>query len=220
MSRGYANSRETYPRPNGVSRGDRMDLRCPNCNGTDLKRISVAYQEGLSCIDARRLRGFVFGSDGPDVIVGKVVTQGVHQTQLSKRLRPPMNWSYLKLIGWSALVSFAALIGYVHSVMGSSTRASALPVAIGTVVLAGVFVLLVGLFWRHNLPATAREVESLFYMPALRCCGCAIGSRDHVVVGSSEGRRSKFDRNGARTGSTICRFGKGTKGQQCAESWL
>jgi hypothetical protein len=151
MSHGYAIRRETYPRPNWVSRGDRMDLRCPSCNGTDLKKISVAYQEGLSRVDARtRLRGFVLGSDGPDVIVGKAVTQGVHQTQLSKRLRPPVKWSYLKLTGWSALVSFAALIGYVHSVMSSSTRASALPVAISTVVLAAVFLFLLGLFWRHN----------------------------------------------------------------------
>jgi hypothetical protein len=148
---GYAIRTEAHACPNRVVRYSAMELRCPSCNGTDLKRISLAYQEGLYRVDTRtRLQAFLLGSDGPDVIVGRAMTQGIHQTQLSDRLRPPVKWSYLKLIGWSALVSFAALIGYVHSVMSSSTRASAFPVGIGTVVLAAVFVFLLGLFWRHN----------------------------------------------------------------------
>jgi hypothetical protein len=148
---GYAIRREGYARPNQGASYFEMELRCPSCNGTNLKKVSVAYDEGLYRVDAQsRLRGFLFGSDGPNVIVGKAVTQGVHQTQLSNRLRPPMKWSYLKLIGWSALVSCIALIGYVRSVMSSSSRVSSLPAAIGTVILSGAFLFLLFAFWRHN----------------------------------------------------------------------
>lgn len=148
---GYAIRREGYARLNKVARYYEMELRCPICNGTNLKKVSLAYDEGLYRIDVQsRLRGFLFGSDGSNVMVGKAVTQGVHQTQLSRRLRPPMKWSYVKLIGWSALVSFIALIRYVHSVMSGSSRASSLPAAIGTVILGGAFLFLVVAFWRHN----------------------------------------------------------------------
>lgn len=148
---GYAIRREGYARPNNVARFFEMELRCPSCNGTNLKRVSLAYDEGLYRVDARsRLRGFLFGSGGPSVIVGKAVTQGVHQTQLSNRLRPPMKWSYVKLIGWLALVSSIALIGYVHSVMGSSTKVSSLPGVVGMFVLAIGFLVSLFVIWRHN----------------------------------------------------------------------
>jgi hypothetical protein len=136
------------PRP---PRGQRMDLRCPNCNSLDLKKVSLAYQEGVYRVDTRtRLRAFLFGSEGPNVIIGKAVTQGVHETQLSERLRPPMKWSYLKLIGWSVVVSLVTLIVYVHSVMGSSTKVSSLPAMVGMFVVATGFLFLFFVFWRHN----------------------------------------------------------------------
>jgi len=34
-------------------------LRCPNCNSTDLKKVSLAYQEGL--FDTARLRAVAVG---------------------------------------------------------------------------------------------------------------------------------------------------------------
>jgi hypothetical protein len=163
---GYAIGREGYARPNQGASYFEMELRCPSCNGTSLKRISLAYDEGLYRIDAQsRLRGFLFGSDGPNVIVGKAVTQGVHQTQVSNRLRPPMKWSYLKLIGWSALVSCIALIGYVRSVMSSSSRVSAAPVVIIGAIGLLAFVMLLFLTWRHNqlvYPRQLAEWQSLF----------------------------------------------------------
>ncbi len=76
------------PRP---PRGQRMDLRCPNCGSSDLKKASLAYEEGLSQIRVKsRLRGLLFADDGPNVIVGRAVANGVQQTQLSERLRPPI----------------------------------------------------------------------------------------------------------------------------------
>jgi hypothetical protein len=128
-----------------------MELRCPNCGSSDLKKSSLVYEERRYRVDTRtRLRGFLFGGEGPNVIVGRAVMQGVHETQLSKRLRPPLKWSYLKLVGWSVCAGFTALIAYVHSVMGSSKTASSMPVTIFAVVYFCTLSFLLATFWRHN----------------------------------------------------------------------
>ena len=128
-----------------------MDLHCPNCNGTDLKKVSLAHQEGLYRVDSHtRLRGVVVGEGGPNVVVGRATTRGVQQSDLSKRLRPPMKWSYVKLVLWSAFVSFVALVIYVRSVMSGPVPASSLPVKIYAVVAPVVFIFFFALYWRHN----------------------------------------------------------------------
>ena len=97
-----------------------MDLRCPSCNGTDLKKLSLAYQQGRVRVDTRtRLRGVIVGEGGPDVVVGRATTRGIQETEQSKLLSPPTKWSYLKLVLWSAFVSLVALVVYVRSVMSS-----------------------------------------------------------------------------------------------------
>jgi hypothetical protein len=88
-----------------------MDLYCPNCQSAELKKLSVAYQEGRFRVDTRpRLRGVVVGEGGPNVVVGRTTTRGIEQTELSKRLSPPAKWSYKKLVLWPAIVSFIALV--------------------------------------------------------------------------------------------------------------
>jgi hypothetical protein len=135
----------------GAARGEKMDLRCPSCNGTDLKKLSLAYQEGRFRVDTRtRLRGVVVGEGGLNVVAGRATTRGIQQTDLSKHLSPPAKWSYLKLVLWSAFVSLVALVVYVRSVMSSSSPASSLPVKLYAVLAPAAFILLVALFWRHN----------------------------------------------------------------------
>ena len=76
-------------------------LRCPNCNSTDLKKVSLAYQEGLFCTVAHtRVSAAAVGGHGPDFVIGKATTRGFHQSVLSKQLKPPVKWSYRKLILW------------------------------------------------------------------------------------------------------------------------
>src|SRR6202790_2068769 len=107
LYRGKVIRKDIYPYFYGAARGEKMDLRCPNCNGTDLKKLSLAYQQGQVRVDTRtRLRGVVVGEGGPDVVVGRATTRGTHQTELSKQPSPPAKWSYLKLVLWSAFVSF------------------------------------------------------------------------------------------------------------------
>jgi cytochrome c-type biogenesis protein CcmH/NrfF len=94
-------------------------LRCPNCNSTDLEKVSLAYQEGLFYADAyTRLRAVVVGGSGPDLVIGRATTRGFHQSVLSKQLNPPVKWSYRKLILWWAVVflSIGWIIFYINTI--------------------------------------------------------------------------------------------------------
>ena len=128
-----------------------MDLRCPKCNSTNLKRVSLAYQEGTYHIDARsRMRGLLLVGGGPGILVGRTSTRGSQQSALSKRLSPPTKWSYVKLAAWSGAVTLIALVLYVQHVMASPVPASSLPVKLYVVFAPLVLSLLVGIVWRHN----------------------------------------------------------------------
>jgi hypothetical protein len=135
-----------------------MDLRCPNCNSSDLKSLSLAFQEGHFSLRTRsRLRGVVVGEGGPNVVVGTATSRGVQQSDLSKKLSPPTKWSYGKLILWSVGISFVALVVYVRSVMSHPGPASSLPVTVYAVIFPVVFVVLLTAIWRHNHSTYSRE---------------------------------------------------------------
>src|SRR5215472_5804128 len=128
-----------------------MDLRCPKCNSTDLKKVSLAYQEGTYQIHTRTgIRGLLFAGGGPGVLVGRTTTRGSQQSVLSERLSPPSKWSYAKLVLWSAVVTLIALFLYAQHVMSSPPPVSSLPVKLYAVFAPVVLLLLGGIVWRHN----------------------------------------------------------------------
>jgi hypothetical protein len=146
--------------PHGAVRGGPMDMQCPNCRSTDLKKVSLAYQEGLQHVNTRtRLRGVVVGSDGPDVVVGRATTKGMQQTDISKALTPPKKWSYLRLFGWSALVflSVGWVVFYVNTITKNSSSVSSFPLTIYALVSAGVFVALFLVYSKHNQSTYPRQ---------------------------------------------------------------
>ena len=130
-----------------------MDLRCPKCNSTDLKKVSLAHEEGLFQSEGRtRLRAVVVGGGGPDLVVGRATTQGTQQSAHSKKLNPPVKWSYLKVIGWSVLV-FACvgwLVFYVNTVTTNPTTVSSAPLRVFALIAGALFILLTFLVFRHN----------------------------------------------------------------------
>ena len=129
------------------------DLRCPNCNSTDLKRVSLVYQEGLFCTVAHtRFRAVGVGSHGPDLLVARATTRGSHQSILSKQLKPPVKWSYRKLILWWALafLSIGWIVFYMNTGAKNSAAVLSPPLALFALSSAATFLLLVVLFWRHN----------------------------------------------------------------------
>ena len=70
-----------------------MDLRCPNCNSTNLKSLSVAFQEGRSSVNASsRLRGVVVGEGGPDIVIGRATTRG-RKRRASRRWESPRGFT-------------------------------------------------------------------------------------------------------------------------------
>ena len=130
-----------------------MDLRCPKCNSTDLKKVSLAYEEGLFRSEGRtRLRAVAVGSGGPDLLVGRATTRGTGQSALSKKLAPPVKWSYLKVVGWSVLVFLVAgwLVFYVNTVTTNATTVSSGPMTLLALISGSMFVLLLFFVWRHN----------------------------------------------------------------------
>src|SRR6516162_1103339 len=105
--------------PAQLGLASRAYLRCPNCNSTNLRKVSLAYQEGLVRTVARtRVRAVVVGGHGPDLLVARATTQGSQQSNLSKRLSPPVKWSYRKLILWWALafLSIGWILFYTNAV--------------------------------------------------------------------------------------------------------
>jgi hypothetical protein len=130
-----------------------MDLRCPKCNSTDLKKVSLAYQEGLYQAEGRtRLRAVAVGGGGPDLVVGRATTRGSQQSASSKQLSPPVKWSYLKVIGWSVLVFVCVgwLVFYVNTVTTNSSTVSSTPLALFIALSVVIFGLSLFLVWKHN----------------------------------------------------------------------
>ena len=149
-----------------------MDLRCPNCNSSDLKKLSLAYQEGLTRGTARtRLRALLFGEDGPNVILGSAATNGVYQTELSKSLRPPRKRSYGRLLLWAALVSFVWLSSYIHVVMASALKVSSLPVVVFGAVGVSTFLIVALATWRYNQLVYPRRYEQWNRSVVCQRCG-------------------------------------------------
>lgn len=163
-----------------------MELRCPDCNSSDLKRVSLAYQEGVRHVDTRtRLRAFLFGSDGPNLIVGRATTQGVHWTQLSQVLSPPRKWSYVRLILGSLIVTLAALFAYVVFVASSPPPVTTLPLKMYVFLAPLVFLAVAFAVWRHNHLRFPKEYAQ--WNRSLICQRCGAVSL-HDVPRSSPAR--------------------------------
>jgi hypothetical protein len=137
-----------------------MDLRCPKCNSTDLKKVSLAYEEGTFRTEAQtRMRAAVIGGSGADLLVGRASTHGSHESALAKRLRPPLKWSYRKMVFWSALFCLCGgwLVFYVNTIMKNTTTVTS-PALITYGLIAGVvFVSLLMLVIRHNQSVYPRQ---------------------------------------------------------------
>jgi hypothetical protein len=164
-----------------------MDLQCPNCKSTDLKKVSLAYQEGLQRVSTRtRLRGVVVGSDGPDVVVGRATTKGTQQTEISKVLTPPKKWSYLKLFGWSVLVflSVGWIVFYVNTITTNTSSVSSVPLTIYAVLSGVIFVVLFLSYWSHN--HTTYPLQYAKWDRSFICQRCAaVSEQEHRATSIS-----------------------------------
>jgi hypothetical protein len=130
-----------------------MGLHCPKCNSTDLKKVSLVYEEGLYRTDARtRLSAALVGGNGPDLVLGRATTKATHQSAFSKELSPPAKWSYVKVGSWSVLAFLCIgwLVFYINAVTTNSSTVLSVPLTAFGLVSCGIFVLLLFLVWKHN----------------------------------------------------------------------
>jgi len=158
-----------------------MDLRCPKCNSNDLKKVSLAHEEGLFRSEGRtRLRAVVVGGGGPDLVVGRATTRGTEQSSLSKKLTSPVKWSYLKVIGWSVLVFLCVgwLVFYVNTVTTNATTVLTTPVALFGLMGAGVFVSLISFVWKHNHSTYPQQYSD--WDRSFLCQRCGTVSRQKI----------------------------------------
>jgi hypothetical protein len=160
-----------------------MDLHCPHCNSSDLKRASLAYQEGLYRVNTRtRIIGLLMGSDGPGIFAGKARTRGFHQTGISKLLNPPVKWSYGKLLLWGGILSLFALIAFVIHVNSTPPPVSSLPVKLYVVFGPILLALLAFVFWQHN--RVTYRAQYIEWMRSFICQRCGAVSLHDVPNGS------------------------------------
>ena len=65
-------------------------MECSVCQSTNLVKVSLAYEQGLSEYKGRsRSRGLSLGTGGLGLWGGRAKTTGTFQTRLSARLSPP-----------------------------------------------------------------------------------------------------------------------------------
>src|SRR5262249_3981489 len=130
-----------------------MELRCSKCNSTDLKKISLAYQEGAFRTEAQtRMRTALIGGSGPDVLVGRACTRASYQSALGTRFTPPTKWSYRKVVFWSGLVFLcgAWLVFYLNTITKNSAIAASPALTAYALISTVIFTLILALAVRHN----------------------------------------------------------------------
>src|SRR6516164_8732505 len=100
-----------------------------------------------------RMRAAVVGGSGADLIVGRASTRASHQSALSKRLNPPVKWSYRKLIFWSVLVFLcgAWLVFYVNSITKNASTVSSPTLMAYAVIAAVIFAFPFAVVVRRNV---------------------------------------------------------------------
>ena len=76
-------------------------MECSICQSTNLVKVSLAYEQGLSEYKGRsRSSGLSLGTGGLGLWGGRAKTTGTFQTRLSARLSPPTKRSYWKTFKW------------------------------------------------------------------------------------------------------------------------
>jgi hypothetical protein len=99
------------------------------------------------------------GGGAPGLFLGGARTRGSHQSELSRRVRPPMKWSYGKVFGWFVAVSFVSLVVYVHMVMASVRPVASLPGEMFAIALLAFLTAALAAVWRHNHSVYPRAFE-------------------------------------------------------------
>jgi hypothetical protein len=128
-------------------------MQCTVCQSTNLVKISLAYEQGLSDYNGRsRSRGLSLGTGGIGLWGGSAKATGTFQTRLSARLSPPTKMSYWKTTVWWFLgfltlwfIAIALMPGNAHKAKEFSRECAWAADAYGA-----ALVFLWCFIWRYN----------------------------------------------------------------------
>lgn len=150
-----------------------MNIKCPRCDSTEFKKLSLIYAEGLSDLEARsRGWGLLVGSGGAELGFGKFRTKGEIQTRLSKSSSPPRKWSYWKIVFWGliGLLVLEFIFGYVDAFLRINGNFNQQLAWFGYTWLGVVTIVLFGTF-RHNVLTVRKRCRLWDRAFMCRCCG-------------------------------------------------
>ena len=148
-------------------------MECSICQSTNLVKVSLAYEQGLSEYKGRsRSSGLSLGTGGLGLWGGRGKMKGTLQTRLSARLSPPTKWSYWKTFKWW-LPGFIILwfVGIAVEENAPSAKEFIRLFGWGMDAYAGALLFLWWLIWRYNhrvFPVQRRRWDRSFMC---RRCG-------------------------------------------------
>jgi hypothetical protein len=128
-------------------------MECSFCHSTNLVKVSLAYEQGLSELQSRsRLGGLSLATSGLGFWSGEARTTGTVQTRLSARLSPPTKMSYWKTALWWLLGLLALWFVGIALMPENAHKAKEFGQAFAWVAdaYAGALVLLWCFIWRYN----------------------------------------------------------------------
>lgn len=128
-------------------------MECSSCHSTDLVKLSLVYEQGLSELQAQsRLAGLSLGTAGLGFWGGRARTTGTLQTRLSRRLSPPGKMSYWKaLVFWFlSFVLVGCVSGYLGAISHISDKLFHQRFNLFGDIYTGSLVFLLWLIWRYN----------------------------------------------------------------------
>jgi hypothetical protein len=127
-------------------------MECSVCQSTNLVKVSLAYEQGLSEYKGRsRSHGLSLGTGGLGLWGGRGKTRGAFQTRLSARLSPPGKRSYWKTFKcWLAglIVLWFVEIAVLENAHNAKEISRAF--SYGMDAYAAALVILWLLIWRYN----------------------------------------------------------------------
>jgi len=127
-------------------------MECSACQSTNLIKVSLAYEQGLSEYRGRsRSHGLTLGTGGLGLWGGRAKTRGTFQTCLSARLSPPTKWSYWKTSKWwLAGLIILWFVGTAVQENAHDVKEFSQVFSWGTDAYAGALMFLWWFIWRHN----------------------------------------------------------------------
>ncbi|MGO8791138.1 MAG: hypothetical protein ACLQVL_27665 [Terriglobia bacterium] len=148
-------------------------MECSVCQSTNLVKVSLAYEQGLSEYKGKsRSHGLSLGTGGLGLWGGSARKTGAFQTRLSARLSPPVKRSYWKTFKWwlaGLVILWFVGIAVQENAHNANEFSHAFNYSMD--VYAAALVILWALIWRFNrsvFPVRRRRWDRSFMC---RRCG-------------------------------------------------